>query len=92
MNCRARTVCDNKLNPDRFGSARHWCSIPRAIRDRLCEVYRLGRCDDVSRLGYCLAARDKTATAAISEGIDPSTLMWDFLIAQMPVRLWAMKK
>ena len=92
MNCPARSVCDNKLNPDRLGSARHWYNIPRAIRDRLCEVYRLGRCNDMSRLGYCLAARDKTAAVAISAGIDPDMLMWDSLIAEMPVRLWAMKK
>jgi len=70
-----------------WGCRKHWFMVPKAIRDRVWEAYRVGQEDDwqPSR-EYLLAAKDAVIAVANKEGIDPDTSVYDCFLASLEER------
>jgi hypothetical protein len=74
------TYCTTKVPPEMFMCKKHWFMLPKPIRDRIWQTYRLGQCDDWNITHeYANAAREGVAFIAQKEGVKPDVSVYDML-------------
>lgn len=74
------TNCKVNVPPEMFMCRKHWFSLPKRLRDRIWNTYRLGQCDDMNpSKEYCIAAKECVIFIAHKENITPDTLLYDKL-------------
>ena len=73
------TLCEVEVPPEMFMCKRHWFSLPKRLRDKIWNTYRVGQCDDMNpSKEYCQAAKECLVFIANKEGIEADTKLYDF--------------
>ena len=76
------TGCNRSVPPEMLMCRVHWFKVPKPIRCRVWEHYRVGQCDDWRpSAAYCRAARDAVIAVAEKEGVEPDVELYDVFLA-----------
>lgn len=71
------TGCKIRTPREMFMCKRHWFMVPKSLRNRIWETYRVGQCDDLRpSKAYCEAAIEAVKAVAAKEGVVPDISLY----------------
>ena len=79
------TDCKVGVSPKMFMCRRHWFMVPKPLRAEIWHAYRPGQeIDKKPSRSYLNLARAGVIAVAEAEGIQPYTVLYDFLLGEAP--------
>jgi len=74
------TNCNVRVPPEMFMCKSHWFTLPKRLRDKIWDTYRVGQCDDWNiTKEYSEAAKECIKYLARFEGIEPDIKLYEML-------------